>query len=409
LFLLLAGAGLASAERRPSLIDEFRILPSEHAAIDYWNAQPSDPVAHLQTRIDSGKQRLAHDPQFGYLPAVLEALDVPVASQVLVFSKTSFQAARIFPRVPRAIYHNDTISVGFVRGSDVMELASLDAKLGVVFYTLSQVETSQPRFEARTTECLSCHAGPATVGVPGLFIRSVKPDRSGTPERAPGFLTDHRSPLEERWGGWYVSGEHGSMKHLGNAIYSREGEESSLVGAERLNVSKLDPYISPVDYLARTSDIVSLMLLEHQTRMTNLLVRLNYETRMAAKTDPLPEAVTRAAEELLRYMLFTDEAPLAAPVRGSSEFVRRFEARGKKDRKGRSLHELDLDKRLLRYPCSYMVESEAYRALPAPATAYLRRRLGEILSGKDRSPEFAAVAPGDRRAIREILEESGIL
>ncbi|MEZ5402532.1 MAG: hypothetical protein R2729_22845 [Bryobacteraceae bacterium] len=407
--LLFAVAATAFAQsRRPSLIDELRILPSEHPAIDYWNARPNDAVAQLQQRLESGETKLEHDPQFGYLPAVLRALAVPVSSQALVFSKTSFQAVRIFPRVPRAIYHNDTISAGYVRGSEVMELASLDPKLGVVFYTLSQVKSAVPQFEARTTECLSCHAGPATAGIPGLFVRSVRPDRSGTPDRAPGFLTDHRSPLDERWGGWYVSGRNGSAKHLGNAIYERSGAENSLLGSARLNLDTLEPYVTSIDYLTGTSDIVSLMTLEHQTRMTNLIVRLNYEARMAP-AGPLPAAVTNAAEELLRYMLFTDEAPLTAPVSGNKEYREAFESMGRKDKRGRSLHQLDLKTRLLRYPCSYMVDSEAFAEIPAAALGYVKGRLAEILDGKDQSPEFAAIAPADRKAIREILGDLGVL
>ncbi|MEZ5354341.1 MAG: hypothetical protein R2762_17015 [Bryobacteraceae bacterium] len=417
ILLIAAATALCAFERRPSLIDEARILPSEHAAIDYWNAQPADPVARLQQKIDSGKAKLGYDPRFGYLPAVLDALNVPVSSQVLVFSKTSFQAVRIFPRVPRALYHNDTISVGYVRSGDVVEVASLDPKLGVVFYTLSQVESAEPRFEARTTECISCHAGPATLGVPGLFVRSVRPDRSGVPDRAPGFITDHRSPMKERWGGWYVSGEHGEQPHLGNAIYARGGVESSLLGSARTNVRDLAPYITDIDYLSGGSDIVSLLVLEHQTRMVNLIVRLGYETRMALAATPsastlddLPEpartSIRNAAEETLRYMLFTDEAPLNEPVTGASRFAAEFQERGKKDKRGRSLHQLDLKTRLLRYPCSYLIESEAFRALPSVAREYVFGRLWEVLTGLDTSPVFASLSKADRTAIREILVET---
>src|SRR5690606_1561084 len=105
-----------------------------------WNADPDDPVARLQERILSGDVKLEFDSRFGYLPATLEALGITQASQTLVFSRTSFQAVRIFPRAPRAIYHNETVSVGWVDGGDVVEVASLDPKLGVVFYTLPQVE-----------------------------------------------------------------------------------------------------------------------------------------------------------------------------------------------------------------------------------------------------------------------------
>jgi len=415
LLVVLLGATLAlSGERRESLIDERRILAAEHPAIDYWNAEPADAVARFQQRLESGEVTLDYHRRFGYLPAVLRALDIPVSSQVLVFSKTSFQASRIFPRIPRAIYHNEVAAVGWVRGGDVVEVASLDPKLGVVFYTLDQVPSPRPRFESRTTACISCHVGSITSGVPGLLVRSVHPDRSGVPARKPSFITDHRSPLSERWGGWYVSGEHGSQTHLGNTIYER-GEASSLfAGGDPSNVVDLSPFVNPNDYLSAHSDIVSLMILEHQTRMTNLLVRLGYETRIAMSgkaadvgLSDLPERartdIANAAEEMLRYMLFTDEALLEEPVRGSSDFAKEFAARGREDVQGRSLHQLDLSRRLLRYPCSYLIYSEAFDALPVAAKDHVYRRLWEILNGADEVDGFGSLRVEDRAAIGEIL------
>ena len=416
--LALAIAALAaSGEKRASPIDESRTLPSEHPAIDYWNAEPTDAVARLQRRLESGEAALDYDGRFGYLPAVLEALGVPASSQVLVFSKTSFQAVRIFPRLPRAIYHNDEVSVGWVRGGDVVEVASLDPKLGVVFYTLDQTRRSQPRFQLRTTECIACHDGPATLGVPGLLVRSVQPDRTGTPLRAPSFITDHRSPLEERWGGWYVSGERGGRRHLGNVIFELGRDPSPLLDERGSNPANLEPYVSSVAYLRATSDIVSLMLLEHQTRMTNLIVRLGYETRFALHGRPgarslaelsaeSRDVITQTAEELLRYMLFTDEAPLAEPIRGDADFAREFEATGRRDGNGRSLRDLDLDSRLMRYPCSYLIESEAFEALPAVVKEHLYRRLWDILTGEDPSEAYRTLSSADRRVILEILADT---
>ena len=396
----------ASGGEPDGALDESRILPSEHPAIDYWNADPDDAVARLQRRLDSGEVTLDLDGAFGYLPSVLDALDVPVSSQVLVFSKTSFQASRIVPRMPRAIYHSDSVSVGWVRGGDVLEVASLDPKLGVVFYTLDQTRSSRPRFRLRTTECISCHVGRATLGVPGLMVRSVHPDLSGTPQRTPTFITDHRSPLEERWGGWYVSGEHGSQQHLGNVIFEIGRTPTPLIGDRALNVAKLEPYVSSANYLWASSDIVSLMVLEHQTRMTNLIVRLGYEARIA-QHDKVGDAgrnpIAAAAEELVRYMLFTDEARLDAPVRGDAAYVRDFESAGRLDSQGRSLRQLDLQSRLMRYPCSYMVYSEAFEALPRPAKDLVYQRLWSVLTGKDSSETYAALSESDRKAILEIL------
>jgi hypothetical protein len=173
----------------------------------------------------------------------LKALDVPQESQVLVFSKTSFQAPRIFPRVPRAIYFNDLVSVGWVRNGDVLEVTSVDPKQGVIFYTLDQEKVSKPRFERRDT-CLQCHLSSATLGVPGLMVRSVYPDKYGMPLFAAGsFVTDHRSPLKERWGGWYVSGTHGSQVHMGNALVRDRSRTGNLAADENQNITDLSKYL----------------------------------------------------------------------------------------------------------------------------------------------------------------------
>src|SRR5580704_13331621 len=108
-------------------------LPLDHPAIRYAEESPTDPVALLQKRIDRGAAKLEFSENgSGYLPDLLRTLGVNVDSQALVFSKTSFQAAKISPRNPRAIYFNDEVAVGFVRTGDVIELASLDPKQGII-------------------------------------------------------------------------------------------------------------------------------------------------------------------------------------------------------------------------------------------------------------------------------------
>ncbi len=411
---ILVAAIVSAADYPPSRIDEARILPMDHPAIAYSTADPADRVARLQQRLDAGDLELGHDRRFGYLPAVLDALGVPVSSQALVFSKTSFQAVRIFPRVPRAVYHSPDVSVAWVRGGGVVELASTDPKLGIVFYTLDQRETSRPQFHLRTTECTSCHVGAATLGVPGLMVRSVYPDRGGSPLRGPTFISDHRSPLAERWGGWYVSGESGSQTHLGNLIVEGRRIPNTIDFSKTNNVTDLKPFLDTAAYLAPTSDIVSLMVLEHQTRMTNLIIRLGYEARILLHAsggwEALPQNPRRriedAAEELVRHLLFTDEFRLEAPLKGTSGFAAEFSRSGRRDSRGRSLRELDLKTRLLRYPCSYLIHSEAFDALPDPARNLVYRRLWEVLSGPDDSAVFRSISKSDRRAILEILRDT---
>jgi hypothetical protein len=201
------------AQMLPNLESSY-ILPSDHPAIRYRDLGHRNAVARLQRQLSGGQVRLEYDRAAGYLPAILKALDIPLASQLLVFSKTSFQSSRISPHSPRALYFNDSVAVGHVRNGNVLELTATDPDAGVVFFTLDQTEDVAPAIVRRDDDCASCHATSRTLGVPGLVVRSVFPDRAGMPvQRAGSFSTDHRSPLEQRWGGWYVTGTHGASRH----------------------------------------------------------------------------------------------------------------------------------------------------------------------------------------------------
>jgi hypothetical protein len=405
--VIVFGTLLARADR---LEDTFYI-PLDHPAIQYAQP-PQDPVARLQKRLESGAGKLDFAVNgWGYLPAVLKQLDINIDSQVLVFSKTSIQTSRISPRTPRAIYFNDDVAVGFVQNGDVLELSSLDPKQGVVLYTLDTGKTDRPEF-TRRDDCLRCHQGAQTLGVPGILVSSLHP-RTGDAREAHGsaFLTDHRSAFNERWGGWYVTGTHGAQYHLGNNVGLvdpiqpggpvREGTQNVTSLAELFNTSK---------YLAPASDIVALMTLEHQTRMTNLITRIGWDTRIALydgkKDDPTRKGLYSEIEELVDYMLFVDEAPLREPVAGVSTFTKTFAARGPRDKQGRSLRDFDLQKRLFRYPLSYMIYSAAFDGMPDLARERVYQRLYEVLTGKDRSATFTHLSADDRGAMLEILRQT---
>jgi len=376
-------------------IDEAVILPADHPSIRYALAPATDRAAKLQERLRSGSESLAYDRHFGYLQSLLHALEVPAASQVLVFSKTSFQAPRIAPRVPRALYHSADVSIGFVHGGDVLEIAAVDPRQGVIFYTLDQEETAHPRL-LRREECMHCHVGTSTLGVPGLVVRSVHADRNGQALlAAPAFVTDHRSPLKQRWGGWYVTGLSGAQHHLGNQTVA-DRDQPELDSAIGSNVTTLKQLIDPGAYLMPDSDIVSLMVLEHQSRMVNLLTRLGWESRMGRDIDA-------TVREVVRYLLFEDEAPLTDPVQGGAAFAAAFTQHAPRDRKGRSLHDLDLvHGRMFRYPCSYLIGSEQFESLPADAHARVVRLLRDTLTGA--APSHLTVA--DRTAVMEILRDT---
>src|SRR5215471_12355435 len=369
--LLLLALPVAAAV---AAIDVVSLLPLDHAAIQYEKTTPRDRAGILAQELDKREVTLSYHPEFGYLKSLLQALHVPTSSQLLVFSKTSFQAPKIFPRMPRAIYHSDDETVGYVRGGDVLEIASVDPHLGTVFYTLDQEQSLHPAL-VRRAECIQCHYGPATLGVPGLLIRSVHADRTGYALlSAPAYVTDHTSPLSQRWGGWWVTGTHGSQYHMGNQIAENRGE-TRLDLSKGANLTSLSGQLDVGAYLQPTSGIVSLMIMEHQTRMTNLFTRLGWETRMEADAAKLDDMV----REVVEYMIFEKETPLKEPIKGSARYAADFAALGPKDHKGRSLRDLDMKTRMFKYPCSFLVYSEQFDALPQSAKDNLYRRLRERL------------------------------
>ncbi len=360
-----------------------------------------DPITGLSQRLDSGQAKLEFVPGgFGYLPSLLHQLDLPVDSQVLVFAKNSFQAPKISPRTPRAVYFNDDVAVGFVPGGEFLEVAALDPVKGVVLYTLSTARANRPRFVPRDSECGSCHGYSGAVT---LTVTSVFPQRDGDPFLPVGgsqpLTIDHRTPLAQRWGGWYVTGTHGSQHHMGNAVAPDPRHPLELETRATQNLTSLAGKLDVTRYLAPTSDIVALMTLEHQTRMINLITRVSRVYRANRKD-------AQAVDDLVAYMLFADEARLTAPIQGVSTFTESFARRGPRDSHGRSLRDFDLKTRMFRYPLSYMIYSESFSAMPARARDLIYRRLYDVLSGKNTSPRFARLSAEDRRAILEILRET---
>jgi hypothetical protein len=367
----------------------------------------NDPVALLARQIERGETQLDYDSGgWGYLRSLLKHLDINIDSQVLVFSKTSFQLTKISPQTPRALFFNEAVAIGSVQDGAVFEMTSVDPTQGLIFYTLDTQKSEKPHFERRFSECLNCH-GPAN----GLVVSSVYPTLDGTPFVTGTFFEgiDHRTPLENRWGGWYVSGTHGSVRHMGNAIAPNHDRPFDLEQEGTQNLTSLASKFDTTKYLTPTSDIVALMTLEHQARMTNLITAVNQQFRRAMNAGALETskaALDRAVDQMVEYMLFVDEAPLREPVKGISTFATTFSQRGPRDPRGRSLRDFDLQKRLFRYPLSYMIYSQAFDAMPQPARERIYQRIHNVLSGKDQDPKYAHLSADDRRAILEILRDT---
>lgn len=405
---LSAGASAQDIEREP---------------IRYSETAPRDAITRLQERIDQGKAKLEYETKNGYLRSVLRALDIPESSQVLVFSRTSLQRDRISPRTPRAIYFNDDVLVGYCNGGPVMEVSAADERIGTTFYTIEQAPADRPVITRQTDSCLICHSSSANQGLPGHLVRSLYVDRRGNPRLASGsYRTDHTSPLSERWGGWYVTGKSGRQMHLGNLISTGSRRPEASDNAEGVNVLSLKDRFNTSRYLTPHSDIVALMVLEHQAGMLNRLARAGLETRMALYYQrEMNKALDRPADEpsegaqsrirsacdaVVEYMLFGGEARLTDRVTGTSRFAAEFTERGPRDSKGRSLRDFDLETRLFRYPCSYLIYSRTFDSLPREAKDYIYRRLWEILNGRGTGKDHPVLSADDRTAIIEILRET---
>lgn len=377
----LALAALAGQERRsayPGTIDQ-------HPAIDYRGTPPTDAVTVLQRALASGTATLPFEGRQGYLRALLARLEVPVESQVLLFSKTGVQHPFTDPEHPRALYFNDRVIVGYIPGAPLIEMASHDARQGVIFQTLAQ-EGGPPQV-ARPDRCLGCHLSANSLEVPGILVRSMFTDATGRARPQLGStLVDHRTPLEKRWGGWYVTGTHGAARHLGNSMVTDAMAPEAAVNETTLNRTTLDPRVEIGAYPIATSDIAALMVFDHQGHAINLLTRLGWEARMAAAESRLDQSnrdVRALVNETAEYLLFVDEAPLTAPVQGGLGFAQAFSAGGPRDRLGRSLREFDLQTRLFRYRCSYLVYAPAFEALPDVIRAAVYGRMREILASRD--------------------------
>ena len=384
----------------------------DHPAIQYYKAPVDDPVYRLGKKLESGEVKLQFAGNgLAWLPSLLKALDINPDSQMLVFSKTSFQASRIGPRTPRALFFNDNVAVGSVQNGEVFELVSQDPRLGTNFYTLDVSNSAKPVFDRRDV-CLQCHMGPATTGVPGILISTVFPSTDGTPAFKEGqVVTDARTPISERWGGWYVTGLMGSQQHRGNAIAPDPSRAGLLDTRNSYNLTSLENRFDASHYVAKGSDVVALMTYEHQTHMTNLITRVGWDVRIAEHEGKLGTEAARASlnaeiEDLLAYMLFVKEARIREPIEGTSTFTKTFPQRGPRDSKGRSLRDFDLNARVFKYPLSYLIYDEPFDALPAYAHDRIYRRLYDVLSGKDTSPAYAKLTADDRRAILEILRDT---
>ncbi len=369
----------------------------------YARISATDAVSRLVGKLEGGKAVLTFDRDAGYLLSLLRALEIPRSSQLLVYSKTSLQRYHISTTHPRAVYWNEDTYVAWIPSAPMIEVMSVDPQLGAVFYTLAQSNVPNPRL-VREDRCLECHVASQTLGVPGVLVRSFATSADGEVDLLSGGITvSHRTPLTERWGGWYVSGE-------APGTLARGGGPATSAIRAMLPASPADPNLAGMPgqpdlsvYPEAGSDIVSLLVLDHQSHLENLLIRLRYESAASLRTHGDVRDVAGLIERVLQDVLFVGEAPLVCSLEGAGEFQTWFESEGPRDGQGRSLRQFDLKSRLFRYPCSYMVYSPLFTTLPRETHLHFYKRLHDVLTGVDSSPAYSGLSATDRRAILEIL------
>jgi hypothetical protein len=400
------GVGLASAAAPSGRAQEgWHGVLDEHPAIQYATRATTDPIARLKRALSDGGKQLTPDSRTGYLLPLLRALDIATESQILVFSKTGVQREYTGPQNPRALYFNESVIVGYVPGAPVIEIASHDPQQGIVFYVLDQ--SAPAPVISRRTACLSCHVSASTLNVPGVIARSNMVGEDGNLLPQPDTHdVNHSTSHPDRWGGWYVTSEgapapYSQRGHAGNITFTTQGNTSNQVFVEWMQGA---PGQRP--YPLASSDTVALLTFDHQSRAINLLTRLNWESRIAGAS-PLGSGEVRGlVKELAEYFLFVDEAPLPVPLSPIPAFAEHLRARTPKDSRGRSFAQLELVNRLLRYPCSFMVYSEAFDGLPRDVRQAVYQRMREVLAGEGVPASYARVSADDRRAVEEILRET---
>ncbi len=398
----------------------------ENAPIRYSDTTPNDAAQRLERLMTAGKVKIDRTDAWTVLRDVMKQFDIPQESQVMVFSKTSKQNDRISPQTPRVVYFGDNAYVGYCLGGSI-EVATIDLKLGPIFYLLDPYEEpAKPLHFQRDNSCLSCHGGPFTPEVPGVIVRSVYPGPEGHPIMSQGStVVDTTTPFSERWGGWYVTGKHGSVLHRGNVTATEKNDQTITIDFKAgANVSNLAKFFDVTPYQRKQSDIVALMVLEHQTSVQNILTKANQsslramhmqtslqrelgETVMSEPTGTARRIIDHSAEDVVEALLFKDEAALPeGGIEGDPAFQTAFTQRAPQSSNGRSLKDFQLLHRLFKYRCSYMVYSQTFQHLTAPLKQTVLHRLWTILEGKDTTGQYAYLSDTERGHIRRILAET---
>lgn len=363
--------------------------------VDYYGPETDDAFARLMKRVAAGEVKLDYHPVQGYLPALLQELQLPVESQLLLFSKSSLQAGHISPESPRALYFNDEITLGWIPEAPIIELMAQDPVKGTLFYSIPQTEDGfHPKRDQR---CNGCHATSRSAYVPGYLLRSFETNLRGGPVSGRAKVTQE-TPIDQRWGGWYITGETPKQSHRGNLRgpddFARHRDEPLYRGA----VTDLTPLVDLSIYPVATSDVAAAFVMDHFADTYNLLVRAGTEQRLG-------EEVT-VTDQLVTALLLLDEAPLQGPVRGIGGYTEKYRSQGPTDASGRSLRELDLNQRVFRWGVSPLVYTRTFQQLPDPLRRDVQNRMNALLDGSAPWPETCVRSAEDRQTALAILRDT---
>ncbi len=372
---------------------------------NYFQRTSRDPFARFQEQMTKGTTKLDVSSDLALLRSLLTGLNVPLSSQMLVFSATSLQDDKIHPTNPRALYFNEDTYVGFVPGGR-MEVIGIDPEMGAVFYIFDRLNPGAAPVAQRSDKCMNCHAGNATKRVPGLIAESVMPAANGSSlESYRHEESGHQIPLENRFGGWHLTGGH----HLETTHANLMGQLSKQVMSTRA-IQPGELYNASI-HLLPTSDVLPQLVHEHQLGFVNKVIALQYVVRsLLHESHGKPGAKEAATldemiHDLTRYLLFADEAALPkAGIEGDPAFIKDFSLTKRTSAAGLSLKDFDLKTRLFRHRCSYLIYTPLWEGLPAFVKQRIYARMAEALGDQDR--EFTYLSSSEKQNIRSILKST---
>jgi hypothetical protein len=209
-------------------------------------------------------------------------------------------------------------------------------------------------------------------------------------------VVDDSTRFEKRWGGWYVTGYTGKEPHRGNATGSGEGKAAAVPPSDK-RPAELSEFFDTSRYPVATSDMVNLLILEHQISVYNSLTRVGQDARLGREAWDY---------EIVDRLLFRRGARLPEGIVRNTAFASTFLADARRSRAGDSLKDLQLDGRLFRNRCSYLIYSETFAALPAALKARVFTTLFEALHNDDPAGRYGYLESDEKRRIYAILLET---